>query len=53
MTELTLEELEEKFDEIFERVDEGEKFLIRSDIGDAVLVPYYDYESNQFLFVGE
>jgi len=45
MTELTLEELEENFDQVMDRVvDGGEHFLIRTtDNKDCVLIPYDDY----------
>jgi PHD/YefM family antitoxin component YafN of YafNO toxin-antitoxin module len=44
MTEITVEELQENFDEIMERVEEGEHFLIRTiEDKDLVLIPYEDY----------
>jgi hypothetical protein len=43
MTEITVQELEENFDVIMERVEEGEHFLIRTDDKDLVLIPYDDY----------
>jgi hypothetical protein len=45
MREITVEELEEYFDDIFEGVVKGETFLIRTpDNKDCVLIPYEDYE---------
>jgi PHD/YefM family antitoxin component YafN of YafNO toxin-antitoxin module len=45
MREITVQELEENFDDIMERVvEEGEHFLIRTDSDkDLVLIPYDDY----------
>lgn len=43
MTEVTVEELEENFEEIFERVADGEHFLIKTNESDVVMVPYDDY----------
>lgn len=40
MKTLTIEELQADFDTIISRVEEGESFLIKSEHGDAVLVPY-------------
>lgn len=45
MQELTIEELQEYFDDIFERVEKGESFLIRTpDNKDCVLIPFDEYE---------
>jgi PHD/YefM family antitoxin component YafN of YafNO toxin-antitoxin module len=44
MTEVTVQELEENFDIIMKRVEEGEHFLIRTtEDKDLVLIPYEDY----------
>jgi hypothetical protein len=44
MTEITLEELEENFDQVMDKVADGEHFLIRTpDNTDCVLIPYDDY----------
>jgi prevent-host-death family protein len=44
MTEITLEDLEENFEQVIERVEDGEHFLIRTtDNKDCVLMPYDDY----------
>ena len=38
------------FDSILEKVEEGESFLITSDNGNAVLIPYDDYyESDEII----
>jgi antitoxin (DNA-binding transcriptional repressor) of toxin-antitoxin stability system len=39
MESFTVEEFQLHFDELIERVENGESFLIKSDYGDAVLVP--------------
>ena len=41
---LTVEELQEKFDYYLDRVEEGESFLIKSEYGEVMLVPYRKYE---------
>lgn len=44
MKTLTIEELQKDFDAIIERVEEGESFLIKSEYGDAMLIPYNQYK---------
>jgi prevent-host-death family protein len=44
MTEITVQELQEYFDEYMDRVRSGETFLITSEEGDVVLMPIDDYE---------
>jgi antitoxin (DNA-binding transcriptional repressor) of toxin-antitoxin stability system len=39
MENFTVEEFQVHFDELIERVENGESFIIKSDYGDAVLVP--------------
>ena len=39
METFTVEELQLHFDELIERVENGESFIIKSDYGDAVLLP--------------
>jgi antitoxin (DNA-binding transcriptional repressor) of toxin-antitoxin stability system len=39
MESFTIEEFQIHFDELIERVENGESFRIKSDYGDAVLVP--------------
>lgn len=40
MEKFTIEDLQKNFDEIMERVENGETFLIESEYGNAVIVPY-------------
>lgn len=42
MESFTVEEFQIHFDELIERVENGESFIIKSDYGDAVLVPCQD-----------
>jgi hypothetical protein len=39
MESFTVEEFQLYFDELIERVENGESFVIKSDYGDAVIVP--------------
>lgn len=43
MNKLSINELVENFDSILDRVEGGESFLITSENGNTVLVPYDDY----------
>ena len=36
----TIEEFQTNFDSLMERVENGESFLINSEYGDAIIVPY-------------
>jgi hypothetical protein len=36
----TVEEFQEDFDTLLDRVDNGESFVIKSDHGNAVIIPY-------------
>lgn len=40
MEKLTVEEFQSDFDNLMDRVENGESFLITSEHGDAVMVPY-------------
>lgn len=40
MESFTVEEFRMYFDELIERVENGESFIIKSDYGNAVVVPY-------------
>jgi antitoxin (DNA-binding transcriptional repressor) of toxin-antitoxin stability system len=42
MEKFTVEEFQSDFDNLMERVENGESFLITSEYGDAVIVPYTD-----------
>ena len=44
MKKLTVQQVEENFDEIMSRVEMGESFVITSEFGDAMLVPYNQYK---------
>ncbi len=43
MESFTVEDFQKHFDELLERVENGESFLITSEYGNAVMVPYGDY----------
>ena len=49
MKTLTIEELQKDFDTIIERVECGESFLIKSENGDAMLIPYSNDEEDDDL----
>lgn len=40
MEKFNVEYFQQNFDEIMERVDNGESFVVESEHGDAMLVPY-------------
>jgi hypothetical protein len=40
MKSFTVEEFENRFDELFSRVESGESFIIKSESGDAVICPF-------------
>jgi hypothetical protein len=44
MKTLTIEQFQEKFDEYFDKVETGETFLIKSEYGEALVVPYAVYK---------
>jgi len=44
METLTIEELQENFEEYMDRVEAGETFIIQSEHGDAMLMPYKSYK---------
>ena len=44
MKTLTIEELQKNFEEYLDKVEAGESFLIKSEYGSAVLLPYQEYE---------
>lgn len=49
MKTLTIEELQQDFDDVISRVENGESFLIKSEYGDAMLIPYGDYKDGDDL----
>lgn len=42
MEKFSIEDFQKNFDEIMERVENGESFLIESEYGNAVMVPYQE-----------
>ena len=44
MEKFTVEEFQADFDALLERVENGESFLIKSDNGDAMMIPYSQYK---------
>lgn len=44
MKTLTVEQVEADFDTIISRVEAGESFIIQSEHGDCMLIPYKHYE---------
>jgi len=46
MTEISYQELEEQFDEIFLRVENGEHFIINYDGKQFILMPFYKYSES-------
>jgi prevent-host-death family protein len=42
MKTFTVEEFQQDFDNLIERVEQGESFIITSECGDAVMIPYKD-----------
>jgi antitoxin (DNA-binding transcriptional repressor) of toxin-antitoxin stability system len=40
MQKFTVEQFQEDFDNLMERVENGESFIITSEYGDAVMIPY-------------
>jgi antitoxin (DNA-binding transcriptional repressor) of toxin-antitoxin stability system len=49
MKSITIEELQEDFDAILDEVENGKSFLIKSEYGDAMLVPYSQYKESDDL----
>jgi len=45
MESFTVEEFQEDFDNLMDRVESGESFLITSEHGNAVMVPYNEVVS--------
>ena len=44
MEKFTVEEFQSDFDNLLERVENGESFIITSEHGDAMMIPYKEYE---------
>jgi len=49
MEMFTIEEFQEDFDNLLDRVENGESFMIRSEHGDAMLIPYSEYKEEDDL----
>jgi prevent-host-death family protein len=47
MIQYTVKEFQENFDELIERVENGESFEISSKYGDAVIIPYSEFKEIQ------
>jgi antitoxin (DNA-binding transcriptional repressor) of toxin-antitoxin stability system len=46
MIQITYQELENQFDEIFSRVENGESFIINYDGKQIAMIPYANYEKS-------
>jgi PHD/YefM family antitoxin component YafN of YafNO toxin-antitoxin module len=44
MQTFTVEQFQENFDELMDRVESGESFMITSEYGNAVMIPYKDVQ---------
>jgi antitoxin (DNA-binding transcriptional repressor) of toxin-antitoxin stability system len=44
MEKFTVEEFQSDFDSLLERVENGESFIITSEHGDAMMIPYSQYK---------
>ena len=44
MQKFTTEEFQSDFDSLMERIENGESFIIQSEYGDAMIVPYGKYQ---------
>ena len=50
MEKFTVEEFQSDFDSLLERVENGESFIITSEHGDAMMIPYgYDGEVDDLI----
>lgn len=45
MESFTVEDFQKHFDELLERVENGESFIITSEYGNAVMIPYDEENS--------
>lgn len=41
---LSIEEFQSDFDDVIEKVENGESFIIKSEYGNVMLVPYKNYK---------
>jgi prevent-host-death family protein len=44
MKKFTIQEFQADFDNLLDRVEKGESFIITSEHGDAMMIPYSEYE---------
>ncbi len=44
MQKVTTEQFQSNFDALIERVENGESFVIQSEYGDAMIIPYGKYQ---------
>jgi prevent-host-death family protein len=44
MESFTVEDFQKHFDELMERIEDGESFIITSEYGSAIMVPCSEYE---------
>jgi len=44
MKKFTVEEFQANFDALLERVENGESFIITSEYGNAMMIPYGEYK---------
>ena len=49
MKKFTIEEFQEDFDNLLEKVENGESFIITSEHGDAMMIPYDQYKESDDL----
>ena len=53
LQKFTIEEFQNDFDNLFSRVENGESFIITSEYGDALIVPYKEIvdigENDEFI----
>jgi hypothetical protein len=47
MKTITVEELQKDFEEILTQVEQGHQFIIESEKGDVLLMPYKIYDYNE------
>ena len=49
MEKFTVEEFQADFDNLLEKVENGESFIITSEHGDAMMIPYSQYKEAEDL----
>ncbi len=49
MKKFTIEEFQEDFDNLLEKVENGESFIITSEHGDVMMIPYDQYKESDDL----